>query len=244
MSTLTSTSNLEALPAELFNRVLSYIFDPHECEIEDSNTEFGGYRFETSLLRVNKIVHRLARSYMHHALSWVRFELNWGAFAIDPRWLGVKYLNIGHTKATKSLPNTSPDLGLRLVPQQAPPDRLRIKVEFPHAEHQAQKEMTSLVKSSTHTSMSLLVLEKDLACFMQVLRMNDLAYCRRNFPGTLISDDTIASRGIHGIKSEVIVTLGQQLKRYQHLILEFQIMRGLPRSPRTIHSNSTSTKSG
>jgi hypothetical protein len=75
--------------------------------------------------------------------------------------------------------------------------------------------------------MSLLVLEKDLACFMQVLRMNDLAYCRRNCPGTLISDDTKASRGIHGIKSEVIVTSGQQPKRYQHLILEFQIMRDL-----------------
>jgi hypothetical protein len=63
-----STLCLEALPAELFNRVLSYIYEPEQCEVQESNTNFRGYRFETSLLRVNKAIRELAKSYLHHVL--------------------------------------------------------------------------------------------------------------------------------------------------------------------------------
>jgi hypothetical protein len=107
MATPESTSRLEALPAELFNRVLSYVYDPEQCEIQESNTKFRGYRLETSLLRVNKAIHELAKSYLHHALSWVRLDINWGAFIIDPRWVGVNYILLNHANLPKS-PSRAP----------------------------------------------------------------------------------------------------------------------------------------
>jgi hypothetical protein len=65
---LNHTSRLEALPAELFDRVLSYVYDPEQCEVRESDTNFRGYRFEISLLRVNKTIHELANSYLHYKL--------------------------------------------------------------------------------------------------------------------------------------------------------------------------------
>ena len=234
-----SVSHLEALPAELFNRVLSYVFNPYDCEIEESNTTFGGYRFETSLLRISKTIHELAKSYVHHMLSWIRFDINWGAFAIQPHWLGVKYINIRHVKAAKTLPDEYLNLSLRPVPQEAPAGRLHIKIEFPHASDKTQEDVTRMVKSDANISMSLLVLEKDLPGFMQVLRMNDLAYCHRKFPGTTISNGVRARPGVHGMKSEIVIAHGQQLERYQHLILEFHVMWNvLHRTAITGHADS------
>lgn len=224
MNIPTSVSHLESLPAELFNRVLSYVFNPHDLEIEESNTTFGGYCFETSLLRTSKSIHQLVKSYVHHTLSWIRFDINWGAFAIQPHWLGVRYINVRHVKAAKILPDGYLNLSLRPLPQQTPGGRLHIEIESPHASSEAQEEVTRIVKDDANVSMSLLILEKDLHGFMQVLRINDLAYCHRNFPGTTISDGVHARPGVHGIKSEIAVARGQQLERYQHLILEFHVM--------------------
>jgi len=220
MNSPPSISHLEAVPAELFNRVLSYVLNPYDCEIEESNTTFGGYHFETSLLRISKNIHQLAKSYVHHALSWVRFDINWGALAIQPHWLGVKYINIRHVKAAKTLPDGYLNLSLRPVPQEAPAGRLHVKIELPSASNDAQEKITRMVKSNANTSMSLLVLAKDLAGFVKALRINDLIYCHRNFPGTPIPDGIRARRGVHGIKSEIVVARGQQLQRYQHPILE------------------------
>jgi hypothetical protein len=87
MSSATSLSLLESLPPELFNRVLSYVLVP--IEEFTAPTKFHGYRFDTALLRVNKAVHALAKSYPHHSISWVRLDVNWDAFLIDPHWIGV-----------------------------------------------------------------------------------------------------------------------------------------------------------
>jgi hypothetical protein len=136
----------------------------------------------------------------------------------------VSYINVRHVKATKALPDRFLDLRLRSVPQQAPAGRLHINMELPRASNESQEEMTCMVKKNANVSMSLLVLEKDLAAFMKVLRMNDLAYCHRKLTETLIHDGLHAIRGVHGIKSEIIVSPGQQLQHYEHLILEFRVM--------------------
>jgi hypothetical protein len=187
MATPESTSRLEALPAELFNRVLSYVYDPEQCEIQESNTKFRGYRLETSLLRVNKAIHELAKSYLHHALSWVRLDINWGAFIIDPRWVGVNYILLNHVNLPKSLPRVPLQSPVRSTPQQAPPGRLHVQVDFPPATTPAQTEMTNHVKNNTHKTISILVLEKELAGFVMVLQMNDGTYCQRLHPGALLT---------------------------------------------------------
>jgi hypothetical protein len=87
MSSVAAPSLLESLPPELFNRVLSYVLEP--IAYGDTPTKFSGYRFDTALLRVNKAIHALAKSYLHHTISWARIDVNWDAFLIDPHWMCV-----------------------------------------------------------------------------------------------------------------------------------------------------------
>jgi hypothetical protein len=81
------TSHLESLPAELFNRVLSYVLEPETTP--ELNDKFRGYRIDTAILRVNKAIYVLVKGYPHHSISWIRLDLNWDAFLIDPHWIGI-----------------------------------------------------------------------------------------------------------------------------------------------------------
>jgi hypothetical protein len=47
--------------------------------------------------------------------------------------------------------------------------------------------MTNHVKNNTHKTISILVLEKELAGFVMVLQMNDGTYCQRLHPGALLT---------------------------------------------------------
>jgi hypothetical protein len=87
MSSAAASSLFESLPPELFNRVLSYVLEP--VVNEEASTKFRGYQFDTAILLVNKAIHALAKGYLHHSISWIRLDLNWDGFLIDPRWLGI-----------------------------------------------------------------------------------------------------------------------------------------------------------
>jgi hypothetical protein len=226
MATPESTSRLEALPAELFNRVLSYVYDPEQCEIQESNIKFRGYRLETSLLRVNKAIHELAKSYLHHALSWVRLDINWGAFIIDPRWVGVNYILLNHANLPKSPSRAPLRSSVRSTSQQAPPGRLHVRVDFPPATTPARTEITNHVKDNTHKTMSILVLEKELAGFIMVLQMNDGTYCHRLHPGALLTPDVRAEPGLHGISSEITIAPRLEIKRYKQMLEQVAALRG------------------
>jgi hypothetical protein len=49
-------------PARDFNRILGYVLDPTQSEVNESPTEFHGHRFDSALLRVNSGVHKVTRS--------------------------------------------------------------------------------------------------------------------------------------------------------------------------------------
>jgi hypothetical protein len=87
MSSAAAPSLLESLPPELFNYVLSYVLEP--IDNTETPTQFRSYRFDTALMRINKAIHALAKSYLHHSISWARIDVNWDAFLIDPHWIGV-----------------------------------------------------------------------------------------------------------------------------------------------------------
>jgi hypothetical protein len=70
--------------------------------------------------------------------------------------------------------------------------------------------------------------------------MNDVSYCHRVFPNTPIADGLRATPGLHGIKSAMTITPGQELKRYAHLVVEFKVLSGLLHKTSIIgHEDST-----
>ncbi|KAF1942313.1 hypothetical protein EJ02DRAFT_454337 [Clathrospora elynae] len=79
----TSTSLLESLQSELFNRVLNCVLTPQTTT--GLEPQFRGYVIDTAILRVNKAVHKLAKNYLHSTVSWIRLDLNWDALFINPR---------------------------------------------------------------------------------------------------------------------------------------------------------------
>lgn len=222
MTTNSSVSRLESLPGELFNCILSYVFDPACSTIPESASRFRGYRFDTALLRVNKIIHQLAKSYLHASLSWVRFDINWESFLIDPHWLGVSYIIINRPNSPKRLPFSNDSVQRRSTTQDVPTGRLHVRIAFPLARTPTQgKIKEQCFNTPTTSSMSLLVLEADFKKFIRVLRMNDLAYCYRsggNVPVEMLCHLAM-SFNIH-------VTFGQEHAKSKHLVCQFGVFSG------------------
>ncbi|KAF2125501.1 hypothetical protein P153DRAFT_324878 [Dothidotthia symphoricarpi CBS 119687] len=227
MATDEPVSRLESLPAELFNRVLGYVLYPDRSAIPDSSTQFRTYRFDTAILRVNKAIHQLGKSYLHNSLSWIRFDINWSAFLIDPHWLGVSYITINRRDIPQSLPYSyNGNSKRRWIDQDAPAGRLHVRVAFPPATTPGQKEIEERTSNSHFTSsMSLLVLSTEFKRFLNALRMNDLAFCNRTSFGETAAEGMPADPGI---SFDIRVTVGQELAKFKHLIHEFRVFHGPP----------------
>ncbi|KAF1918611.1 hypothetical protein BDU57DRAFT_443082, partial [Ampelomyces quisqualis] len=216
MSGVGAASLLEALPPEIFNAILGYIFSPRESIAPPTATTFRGYRFNTSILRVNKAINRLAKSYLHLGLAWVRLDINWHAFLIDPHWLGVPYITLNRTNSCKVIPYPYVHgYRQRLVDQDAPTGRIAVSIRYPPPVTVGQQEIRILCfPSPSCLSMSVLVLEAHFCKFMQVMRMNDLAYTKRSY--TSISD---AERTL----IQVRIPRGQETKRHSDLVKRFSV---------------------
>jgi hypothetical protein len=227
---MAETSRLESLPPEIFNRILSFVFDPSSSKTEESETHFSGYRFDVSLLCVNKAVYQLARSYLHHALVWVKVNINLPSLPlVDPHWLGVRYLTIPHTGNPKRkedirYPPRRLSTRWRHTSQDVPEGRMRVKVKFPQAITTIQAELieSCMTKFEYVSSMSVLVLGNDFPDFMRIVRMADLAYSHRTLPGTTIYEVS-ATPGIHGMQYEIDVNAD---KKYESLLECFRDMHG------------------
>jgi len=228
MSHNISPSLLEALPPEIFNRILRYIFDPAQSEAPETTTSFRSYVFDTALLRVNKAVHELAKSYLHLSLSWIRFDINWGAFLIDPHWLGISYITINCVDAPRVLPFPYSGNTKRRTPnQQVPHGRLTVRVKFPQPTTQTQTEIQATCsKFPVGSFMSVLVLERDLDRFVDVLRMNDLGYCRRVLPDADTSSKVLSMRSVEGLSLDIKIRAGLEASRYKQLLRRVAVLSG------------------
>ncbi|KAH4160451.1 hypothetical protein HBH64_164050 [Parastagonospora nodorum] len=228
MSHNTPSSPLETLPPEIFNRILDYIFDPAQSEVPESTTNFRTYVFDTGLLRVNKALHKLAKSHLHLSLSWIRFDINWGAFLIDPHWLCIPYIAIDRTDAPRVLPFLyAGDMKRRTPNQRAPHGRLIVRIKFPQPTTQAQREMQAeSFNSPSGSFMSVLVLERDFDRFIDVLRMNDLAYCSRVLPDAGTSSKVLSMRSVEGLSLDIKIRAGLEESKYKHLLRRFTILSG------------------
>lgn len=228
MSHTIPQSLLEALPPEIFNRILSYIFDPAQSEVPETTTSFRSYVFDTALLRVNKALYELAKSYLHLSLSWIRFDINWGAFLIDPHWLGIPYITIYRADAPRVLPFPyAGDTKRRTPNQQVPHGRLIVRIKFPQPTTQMQAEIQAACSKFPFGSfMSVLVLERDFDRFIDVLRMNDLGYCRRVLPDTGTSSKVLSVRSLEGLSLDISIRAGLEESRYKHLLRRVAILSG------------------
>jgi hypothetical protein len=215
-------SRLEVLPSETFNRVLDYIFSPADCKVPENPTTFGIHRFHTAILRVNKAIHRLAKSHLYHNLTWIRFDINWGSFLIDPHWLGIPYIAIDRkdTQFEISYPYAS-HVERRSPNQQAPEGNISVHIKFPPPATDTQKDIWNNCVQSPDSSMSLLVPAEDFDPFMDVLRMNDLAYCCRRWRD-LLKDGGSGK----GVSFDIDVRPGQEKKGYKRLLDRFQDFHG------------------
>jgi len=229
MSITRRISSFEALPPEIFNHVLGYLFDPATCKIKEPSTAASySYRFDVAIFRVSKAVHSLAKSHLHHSLSWIRFDFNWDAFLIDPHWVGVPYISIDCMDTAQVLQCPYAGNPVRRSPkQQAPPGRVAIRIKFPPPTTTVQKDIRKKCFTNIFgSSMSILVLEQDIKGFMTVLRMNDLAYCRRILPNTNVPTKVLNTHSDEGMSFDIVVPPHLELKRYQHLVQHFQDMQG------------------
>jgi hypothetical protein len=102
--------------------------------------DFNTHRFDTAILRVNKAIHRLARSHLHHNLTWIRFDINWGSFLIDPHWLGIPYIAIDRkdTQCEISYPYVS-YVERRSSNQQTLEGNISVHIKFPPPATDTQK---------------------------------------------------------------------------------------------------------
>jgi len=228
MSTTRSVSRLEALPSEIFNSILSYVLDPTQSLVPESSTAFRSYRFDTTLLRVSKGIHDVAKSYLHHSLSWIRFDINWRTLLIDPHWLGIPYITIDCADEPKARPLKYSNEPMRRSPkQQAPPGRIAVRIKFPTPSSPGQKKIRAQCFNSPFDScISALVLEQDVSRFMTILRMNDLAYCGRLLPDEKTSIKALTTRSDEGMSFDIQIQPNQELKRYKHLVDFFKVFCG------------------
>jgi hypothetical protein len=222
MASLEEASRLKSLPPEIFNRILGYVLDPIQSKVCSSPPKFRAYRFDTAILRVNKAIHTVAKTDLHYSISWLRFDVNWDAFLIDPYWLGIPYIAIDRQDTPKTLPYPyGGDSQRRSLKQQAPPGRVsvRVKFQFPPAQSRLQKIARARCFDPQFGILaSLLVLDSDFDKFIRVVRLNDLAYCRRVLPTTNTSNKVLATRSDEGIVFDVQIRPGQQLQQYEHIV--------------------------
>jgi hypothetical protein len=198
------------------------LLDPATCEIPDSPSAFRSYRSETAILRVSKSVHDLAKGHLHYSLSWIRFDINWDALPINPSSIGVPYIDINRADTPYS-----GDLRRRSYNQQAPPGRLVVRVKFPPPKSLAQMAIKVPCFNSPFAAFtSLPVLERDLAQFLRVFRMSDMAYCEHMLPTAQTSKKVLTTRSDDGLSIKILIPSGLALKKYKHLLEKFRLFYG------------------
>jgi hypothetical protein len=204
------------------NRVLDYIFSSADCKVPENPTTFSVHRFHTAILRVNKAIHRLARIHLHHNLTWIRFDINWGSFLIDPHWLGITYIAIDgkDTQCEISYPYVS-YVERRSSNQQTLEGNISVHIKFPPPATDTQKETWNKCVQTPDSSMPLLVLAEDFDPSMDVLRMNDLAYCCRRW-GDLPKDGGSGK----GVSFDNNFRPGQEEKGCKRMLDRFQEFHG------------------
>ncbi|KAA8618009.1 hypothetical protein PtrV1_09516 [Pyrenophora tritici-repentis] len=218
-----STSRLEDLPTEIFDHILGYVLCP-QTTLEQGRF-FRRYHISTAILPVNKAIYALAKRYLHYSISWIRLDLDWDTFAIDPLCMRIPYILIDLKEPKKKIPDVfSGDPGYRSVEQDVPQGRIHARIIFPSTETATQRKMRTVYPNLRgQPYMRVLVLEEDLKLYLACVRTNDLAYCDRN-PSRESSQMAI---GHHGISFDIRVTQHQQTTKYKHLIDEFKIFSGL-----------------
>lgn len=228
MSLTRLVSRLEALPPEIFNHVLGHLFDPAQCVIPQTSTTFRSYRFDTAILLVCKGIHDIAKSCLHYSLSWIRFHINWDTLLADPHWLNVPYIAIDRKDTAKAIPPLCvSETAFRHPRHQAPSGRIAVHVKFLLPVSKSQKEIRAdYFDSPFASSMSVLVLENDIAGFLLALRATDLAYCERVLSDAKVPAKFLNTRSNEGMSLAILIPAGLEPKRYQHLVNIFRLFEG------------------
>jgi hypothetical protein len=180
MATQSQISRLESVPGEVFNNIIGHILDPCENELDSDVHGFCRYSFNTSILCTNRNIHSLARSYLHNGLAWVRIDVNWPSFLVDPRWVGVRYISITQTPRARNMSrHAGYDVNWQLHRQDHPNGFVYMNLRFPRPinEEQLRKIETCVTDNMpSNAEMRLLVLRRDLPEFLRIVRLNELVY--------------------------------------------------------------------
>lgn len=220
-----TTSRLESLPGEIFNWILAYVLEPKRNTDPMSDSSFTRHKIDTAILAVNKNCHRLGRSYLHHTVPWVRFELNTGLF-IDPRWLEIPHMVINHKYVSKDTQwcgkqktrvSSSLSLNPREYAQDAPQGRVCIMLMFPGANTRRQERIGRMMDSDRFKKnpLTLLITEDYLKPVMHLLRMHEMAYCQWADNTSLAATQATSC---DGIKVYARVATGLQWKQYAGIL--------------------------
>ncbi|KAF2024134.1 hypothetical protein EK21DRAFT_118101 [Setomelanomma holmii] len=135
-------SRLAQLPPELFNMVLSHLLNAEQVERAPTTAKLRGYAFQLAILRVNKEIHALAKSYLDNANTCIQFDIN--PPAIDPSSFDAPIFVLAR-KWTPPVP------------------ALNVKLRFPKVPEAIH------LRRGTETSFKVvLVLQRDLTKFMRL----------------------------------------------------------------------------
>ncbi|KAF2245935.1 hypothetical protein BU26DRAFT_567452 [Trematosphaeria pertusa] len=163
-------SLFESLPAETFNRILSYLLHYKETARPGTSTRPRRYAFEPVVLRLNNAIYNLARSFFHKQNQWIVVNLNVPRLLISPEKFGIPVFCIPNSHLVGRLPE-----GV-----------IRADIMFPTPIQDERVWLTAQERTCSYTGHPIettcttyLVLPPDLRDFISYLRLNVLTYCAR-----------------------------------------------------------------
>lgn len=148
-------SPLESLSSDLFNHILSYL-------VGDATPAF-----HLEILRVNKSIHALAKSYLD-GNAWVKFRFNVHQLLYTPQYLGIR------TYTVKDLLTAKLPTALEID--------VRFPVPEPHVEKSTINQWRTIKLTGPPTAMlplQVMALVADAPDLLRCIRLQDLTYCVR-----------------------------------------------------------------
>jgi hypothetical protein len=206
----TPTSAFENLPGEIMNNILSHLVGATNHALPTPKRICNRPNFDTAIMRTNKYMHALSKSYFCKENKWIVFDIN-KLFILQP-WINTLV----------SVIMLDPEAGYVL-----PEGIMRVQVKF-HL-----NEWAKLERASTQAPSQLVLVQlESFEAFLQCLRQAELTTSLRIMPGEKFRDvdsdmQVPAKAGVHGLNLTIVVVDSGYKNDWMDVLLDkFRIFHG------------------